>query len=182
MAEMKKPNNPGKNNPGKNNAVKKIKKEGMDGAINTLYAVKKPYSGCTLTSLVQPIDPLVGLGGQEIVPDQIHAMYPDQDQANTVANQLYEEHCNQQNMLEEKKGQVGDKIKTAIDILQNKYKENLNLAKENPKKASEYKDKIATITTQIDDLVTKLQRIEKSKKEIEKKEEKKKEKKKEDKK
>ena len=36
---------------------KKAKKESIDGAIDTLYMVKKPYSGCQLTDLVEPIDP-----------------------------------------------------------------------------------------------------------------------------
>jgi hypothetical protein len=152
---------------------KKVKKENLDGALATVYMVQKPYSGCQLTSLVQPIDPLVGLGGSEIVPDQVHGVYADQDQADVVANELYEDYCNKESMLEEKKGQVGEKIKKAIDQLEKKHKEHINLAKEDPKNASKHKEHIAKIAHQIDDLMTKLEKIEKSKKEINKDEDKK---------
>lgn len=148
---------------------KKVKKENLDGAISTLYIVKKPYAGCQLTSLVEPIDPLLGIGaGHEIVPDQVHGVYADQDQADVVANELYEAHCQQESMLEEKKGQVGDKIKKAIDQLEKKHKEHINLATQDPKNASKHKEHIAKIAHQIDDLMTKLEKIEKSKKEIKK--------------
>jgi hypothetical protein len=148
---------------------KKVKKENLDGAIETLYMVKKPYAGCQLTSLVEPIDPLLGIGaGHEIVPDQVHGVYADQDQADAVASELYEAYCAKEDMLEEKKGQVGEKIKKAIDQLEKKHKEHINLAKEDPKNASKHKEHIAKIAHQIDDLMTKLEKIEKSKKEIKK--------------
>jgi hypothetical protein len=148
---------------------KKVKKENLDGAINTLYMVKKPYAGCQLTSLVEPIDPLLGIGaGHQIVPDQVHGVYVDQDQADMIANELYEAYCKEESMLEEKKGQVGDKIKKAIDQLEKKHKEHINLAKEDPKNTSQHKEHIAKIAHQIDDLMTKLEKIEKSKKEIKK--------------
>jgi hypothetical protein len=147
----------------------KVKKENLDGAISTLYMVKKPYAGCQLTSLVEPIDPLLGIGaGHQIVPDQVHGVYADQDQADMVANELYETYCQEESMLEEKKGQVGDKIKKAIDQLEKKHKEHINLAKEDPKNTSQHKEHIAKIAHQIDDLMTKLEKIEKSKKEIKK--------------
>jgi hypothetical protein len=154
--------------------VKKIKKENLDGGISTLYMVKKPYAGCQLTSLVEPIDPLLGIGaGHEIVPDQVHGVYADQDQADMVANELYETYCQEESMLEEKKGQVGEKIKKAIDQLEKKHKEHINLSTQDPKNASKHKQHIAKITHQIDDLMTKLEKIEKSKKEIKKDEDKK---------
>lgn len=147
---------------------KKVKKENLDTGLATVYMVQKPYSGCELSSLVKPIDPLVGLEGSEVVADQVHGVFPDQDQAALVANELYEAHCAQEDMLEEKKGTVGDKIKKAIDQLEKKHKEHINLAKEDPKNASQHKEHIAKIAHQIDDLMTKLEKIEKSKKEIKK--------------
>jgi len=159
----------------KHKALKdKVKKENLDGALATVYMVKKPYAGCQLTSLVEPIDPLLGIGvGHEIVPDEVHGVYADQDQADVVASELYEAYCEKESMLEEKKGQVGDKIKKAIDQLEKKHKEHINLAKEDPKNASKHKEHIAKIAHQIDDLMTKLEKIEKSKKEIKKDEDKK---------
>lgn len=142
----------------------KVKKENVDGAIDTLYMVRKPYSGCQLTSLVQPIDPLVGLGGSEVVPDHVHAVFPDQDQAMAIAETLYEEYCTKMEALEEKKGAVTGKISSAIDALEKKRKEHVDLAKADPKNASQHKDKIAMIATKIDDLMTKLEKVERSKK------------------
>lgn len=150
---------------------KNIKKENLDQGITTLYMVKKPYAGCELTSLVQPINPLVGIGaGHEIVPDQVHGVYADQDQAASIASQLYEAYCQQEQMLEEKKGKVGDKIKKTIDHLEKKRKEHVDMVKEDPKNAAKHKEHIAKIASQIDDLMSKMERIAKSKKNVEKKE------------
>jgi hypothetical protein len=161
-----------KENPAKSSS-KMVKKEAIDGSLSQLYMVQKPYTGCQLTSLVQPIDPLVGLGGSEIVPDKVHGVFPDQDMALQVATELYEAYCDEQNMLEEKKGKVGDKLKKTIDHLEKKRKEHVDMAKEDPKNASKHKEHIAKIATQIDDLMSKMERIEKSKKNVEKADDKK---------
>ena len=42
----------------------KVKKENVDGAIDTLYMVKKPFDGCNASSLVAPLDPLQGAQDQ----------------------------------------------------------------------------------------------------------------------
>ena len=146
------------------------KKEGIDGAITDLYAVQIPYSGCTQDSLVTPFNPIQGIPSDKMSHDQIHAVYPDQEMANSAAQGLYEDYCNKEAMLEEKKSSTSDKIKKAITQLEKKHKEHINLAKEDPKNAKQHRDHIAKITSQIDDLMTKLERIEKSKKELNKKE------------
>jgi len=151
---------------------KKAKKESIDGAIDTLYMVKKPYSGCQLTDLVQPIDPLVGLGGSEIVPDHVHAVFADQDQAQSIAEGLYEEHGQKMEALEEKKNDVASKITKAIEEFEKKRKEHVDAAKADPKNASQHKDKIAMMATKIDDLMSKLEKVERSKKIEDKKEKK----------
>lgn len=159
----------------KPSSVKKVKKEGV---VEQVYAVQKPYSGCQLSSLVHPIDPLLGIGaGHEIVPDQVHGVYGDPETAQSVAQEVYEAYCKQEQVLEEKKGHTSDKIKKAIDKLEKKRKEHVDLAKEDPKNAAQHKEHIAKIATQIDDLMSKMEKIEKSKKQIEKKEDKKEEKK-----
>jgi len=150
----------------------KVKKESIDGAIDTLYMVKKPYSGCQLTDLVQPIDPLVGLGGSEIVPDHVHAVFADQDQAQSIAEGLYEEHGQKMEALEEKKNDVASKITKAIEEFEKKRKEHVDAAKADPKNASQHKDKIAMMATKIDDLMSKLEKVERSKKIEDKKEKK----------
>lgn len=145
--------------------------EQIDGALTQVFAVQKPYAGCTLTSLVKPIDPLLGIGaGHSIVPDQIHGVFADKDQAQDVANELFEMHLQKETALEEKKDTATKKIQTVIDSLEKKRKEHMDLAKENPKEASKHREHIAQLVSKIDDLMTKLEKIEKSKKQEEKQE------------
>jgi len=147
----------------------KGKKE--EGVLEQVYAVQKPYSGCQLTSLVHPIDPLVGLDGSSVVPDQVHGVYHDQDQANAVAQEVYEAYCKQEEALEEKKHKVLDKIKKTMSELEKRRSACVEAIKENPMDATKYKEEAAKHTTTIDELVNKLERIEKSKKSIDKKKE-----------
>lgn len=145
------------------------------GALSQIYAVQKPYSGCELTSLVKPIDPLLGIGaGHSIVPDEIHAVFADEDLANDIANDLFEKHMKAESALEEKKEATTKKVKSALDMLESKRKEHMDMVKEDPKNASKHRDQIAIVTEKIDDLMTKLEKIEKSKKQIVKEDDKKK--------
>jgi hypothetical protein len=139
----------------------KVKKENVDGAIDTLYMVKKPFDGCNAKSLVMPLDPLQGAQDQA---DQVHGVFPDQDQAMAIAETLYEEYCTKMEALEEKKGAVTGKISSAIDALEKKRKEHVDMAKADPKNASQHKEKIAMLATKIDDLMSKLEKVERSKK------------------
>ena len=147
----------------------KVKKENVDGAIDTLYMVKKPFDGCNASSLVAPLDPLQGAQDQA---DQVHGVFPDQDRAMAIAETLYEEYCTKMEALEEKKGAVTGKISSAIDALEKKRKEHVDMAKEDPKNASQHKDKIAMLATKIDDLMSKLEKVERSKKAKEEKKDK----------
>lgn len=148
----------------------KVKKENVDGAIDTLYMVKKPFDGCNASSLVMPIDPIQGT---QYPQDQIQGVFPDQDQAMAIAETLYEEYCSRMEALEEKKGAVTGKISSAIDALEKKRKEHVDMAKEDPKNVSQHKDKIAMLATKIDDLMSKLEKVERSKKAKEEKKDKK---------
>jgi len=142
----------------------------IDGAVTQLYAVQKPYTGCELTSLVQPIDPLFGIGaGHSLVPDQVHAVFADEPTAQKIATELYETHLEKESALEEKKDTTAKKIKTTVDALEKKRKEHMDAAKEDPKNASKHRQEIAVLANKIDDLMTKLEKIEKSKKPIEEK-------------
>jgi uncharacterized coiled-coil protein SlyX len=151
----------------KHKGLPKKVKENMDGAVDSVYAVQKPYSGCQLTSLVHPIDPLKGLEGSQIVPDQIHGVYPDQETADQVAGGLYEEYTQGVKALEEKKHKVMEKIKKTMNMLEKTRKMHVDMIKENPKDSTEHREKVAKIASQLDDLVDKLQKIERSKKEVE---------------
>ena len=145
----------------------KGKKE--EGVLEQVYAVQKPYSGCQLTSLVHPIDPLLGIGaGHEIVPQDIHGVYQDQDQAAAAAQEIYEAYCKQEEALEQKKGMVAEKIKKAMSELEKRRAVCVEAIKENPMEATKYKEEAAKHVTTLDELVSRLERIEKSKKPIKK--------------
>jgi chromosome segregation ATPase len=98
--------------------------------------------------------------------------------AMTMAEKLCKEFVDAGIMLEKKKETVVSKIKSAIDELEAQRGACVGMIKENPKESGAQKEKIAHLATRIDDLMTKLEKIEKSKKEIENKEDKKQDKKK----
>lgn len=147
---------------------KKIKEgpvaNAISGAINQVFAVQKPYAGCQLTSLVKPIDPLVGLGGSEIVPDNIHAVFPDQSAAEKVAQNLFAEYKVQREQLAEKKLKVVEKIKKTMDELEKQRKQHVDMIKENPGDVTKHRQKVAEIATKLDELVNTLERVENSRK------------------
>ena len=150
----------------------KVKEEAIGAAdtLNQVFAVQKPYSGCQLTSLVKPIDPLKGLEGSEIVPDKVHGVYPTKDVADKVAGEIFLEYQKQEQALEEKKGVTVEKIKKAMDELEKQRKQHVDMIKENPKDTQKHRGKVAELTHKIDELVGTMERIEKSKKNLDEKE------------
>jgi DNA-directed RNA polymerase specialized sigma subunit len=145
-------------------SVENNMKQNIDGSINTVFVVQKPYSGCELTSLVKPIDPLLGIGaGHEIVPEKVHGIFTDENMANKVAEDLYEIHIEEEEKLEEKKVQVERKLKTSITELEKIREENTGTLKEDPTN-SEIKEQIANLTEKINNYLETLKKISKSKK------------------
>jgi hypothetical protein len=145
---------------------KKTKKEEIEGALGDVFAVQLPYSGCQAGQLVKQFNPLSGLTGSQMVPDQIHSVFSDKDRAMAMANELYEAHCQKEAALEEKKVKVTDKLKRAMSELEKKRGDEMGMIKENPKEAGKHKEKVAHLTQKIDDLMNKLEKIELSKKEM----------------
>jgi hypothetical protein len=145
-------------------SVENNMKQNIDGSINTVFVVQKPYSGCKLTSLVKPIDPLLGIGaGHEIVPEKVHGIFTDENMANKVAEDLYEIHIEEEEKLEEKKVRVEGKLKKAITELEKIREENTGMLKEDPTN-SEVKEQIANLTEKINNYLETLKKISKSKK------------------
>ncbi len=138
-----------------------------------MYVVRKPNTTMKEGDLVMKINPLEGIQPLNIGMEDVHSVAVDATQAQEIAAEAYRKCMDEAFQLEEKKGKVGDKLKKAIDHLEKKRKEHMDMAKEDPKQASKHKEHIAKIATQIDDLMTKMEKIEKSKKEIKKDEEKK---------
>jgi hypothetical protein len=102
--------------------------------------------------------------------DQVHGVYPNKDMAMSVANQLYEAHCQAEEALEEKKIAVTEKLKKAVTELEKMRSDSMGVIKENPKEAGPHKQKVAELTGKIDELMMKLETIEMSKKQLKNKE------------
>ena len=149
---------------------KKVKKENM--GTPSMYVVRKPSGELPEADMVCEINPLEGIQPLNIGMDDVHSVHATAKDAQEIAAEAYKSYCDEALQLEEKKGKVGDKLKNVIDQLEKKRKEHIDMAKEDPKSASQHKEHIAKLATQIDDLMTKMEKIEKSKKQIEKAEDK----------
>lgn len=149
---------------------KKVKKEGVIENAR-FFGVRKPSGEIAEKDMVFEFNPLEGVQPLNINMKDVHTVATDETQAREIAAEAYSKYCNEVQALEEKKGKVGDKLKKTIDHLEKKRKEHIDMAKEDPKSASQHKEHIAKLASQIDDLMSKMERIEKSKKNVEKKEE-----------
>jgi K+/H+ antiporter YhaU regulatory subunit KhtT len=149
---------------------KKVKKENM--GVASMYLVRKPSGELSEKDMVCEFNPLEGIQPLNIGMQDVQRVTADVTQAQEIAAEAYKKYMDEVLQLEEKKGKVGDKLKKTIDHLEKKRKEHIDMAKEDPKNASQHKEHIAKLATQIDDLMSKMERIEKSKKNVEKKEDK----------
>jgi hypothetical protein len=153
---------------------KKVKNEQIEGSLGDVYAVQKPYSDCKMNSLVTPFNPMMGIPMDQMPHDQVYGVFPDKDQAMSIAEKLYKEHLMYEQALEEKKVKVTEKLKSTMSKLERARSQSMGMIKENPKEARPHKEKVANLTQKIDELMMKLEKIEMSKKAIEKKVDKKK--------
>jgi hypothetical protein len=150
---------------------KKVKKENM--GVASMYVVQEARPDMKESDLVVEFNPLEGVGSLNINMNDVHSVHHDEKEARRIAAEAYKSCMDEAFQLEEKKGKVGDKLKKTIDHLEKKRKEHVDMAKEDPKNASKHKEHIAKLATQIDDLMSKMEKIEKSKKNVEKVEDKK---------
>lgn len=150
---------------------KKVKKENVDGSILEMFAVRNPYSGCEPAQLVVSFDPIQGVPQDQLGSDDIRGVYHDRSVADSIAEQLYEEHCQYEQMIEEKKDSVVSKLKDTIQKLEKERETAMKRVMATPNTASHHRERIAKLTTRIDDLVTKLEKVNKSKKQQEEEEE-----------
>ena len=153
---------------------KKVKKEDYDPT--KMYVVLRPVDNLDAAGLIKELNPLQGLAPLNLNVEDIISVTADASQAQEIAGEAYDKYCKEVQSLEEKKGKVGDKLKKTIDHLEKKRKEHVDMAKEDPKNASQHKEQIAKLASQIDDLMSKMEKVEKSKKNVEKVEDKKKDK------
>ena len=150
---------------------KKVKKE--DYNPTKMFVVVKPSDNMDASGMIMELNPLEGIQPLNIMQDDVLDVTTDESEAQRIAAEAYGKYCSEVQALEEKKGKVGDKLKKTIDHLEKKRKEHIDMAKEDPKSSSQHKEHIAKLATQIDDLMSKMEKIERSKKNVEKKEDKK---------
>lgn len=105
---------------------KKVKKESLEGAVTEMYAIRNPYSGCQAKELVVPFDPLSGIPQDQTTPDDIRGVYYDRQMADSIAEQLYEEHVQYEQMLEKKKQLTINKLVEKIQSLEEERKGCIN--------------------------------------------------------
>lgn len=145
---------------------KKVKKEGIENEVGPIHIVRKPYPGCTQAGMVYELNPLEGLHPHGLATEDIHGMYNDEARAHQVCEGLYEDWQEGLRKVEEKKGQAVEKAKKVIDQLEKQRKQHLDMAKSDPSNASSHKEKIAVLAHKIDDLMSKMEKIEKAKKPV----------------
>jgi hypothetical protein len=148
---------------------KKSIKENMDyeNKVGSMHMVQKPFDGCNVAGMVYEIDPITGIQQHGVDAQTVHGVYSTPEEAEKVAEKLYNEHMGAMKKLEEKKGTVANKLTTAITKLEKKRKEHMDMAKANPKNAIEHKQHVSEIQAKIEGLMDKLAMVEKSKKPIE---------------
>lgn len=145
----------------------KVKKEGlMEDEVGSIHVVRKPYPTCNKAGMVYEVNPMEGLHPHGFGLEEVHGIYHDEKKAHKIAEGLYQEHVDKMQELEEKKSDVVDKIKKAIDNLESQRKGHIDAAKENPSNASGHKEHIANLAHKIEDLMSKLEAVEKSKKPV----------------
>lgn len=149
-----------------------------NASVASMYAVLEATPDMKESDLVVEFNPLQGFQPLNVGMSRVHSVFTSADEAQAIAAEAYKKCMEEASKLEEKKGKVVNEINKTIDLLEKKRKEKVDMAKGDPKTASQHKEEIAKLATQIDDLMGKMERIEKSKKPIEKKEEKKQDKKK----
>jgi uncharacterized protein YegP (UPF0339 family) len=149
--------------PKKVKKAKKAIKENYENKVGMLHIVQKPSEGCSCDKMVHQVDPIAG---HSIDPQTIHGIYSTPEEAMKVAESLYKGHMDSMKKLEEKKDTVTKKLTSAINMLEKKRKDCMNMVKENPNDAQSHKAKISEISSQIESLMDKLEKVSKSKKQI----------------
>lgn len=145
---------------------KKVKKEEV--GVKEMYLVRRPNAQMKEVDLIMKMNPLEGIQPLNIMQDDVMSVHHDESEAQRIAAEAYKKCMDEAVALEEKKDNTVNKLKKAIDKLEKKRKEHMNMVKEDPKNASSHRDDIAKITTQIDDFLSKMEKIEKSKKDTNK--------------
>lgn len=119
------------------------------------------------SNLVLSSDPITfakdwGRGAVEF--NEIHGFYLDKDEAMQVAEELLDNVYEAARQLEEKKGQVSDKLQKRIDTLHKEAEHHMKMAKKEPENAEKHRELVKALMDTIKDLQQKHKAVEGSKK------------------
>jgi hypothetical protein len=134
----------------------------------SFYVAFDPQSESEKTG-VEEYDPITfakDWGMSQFEFSDIIGMFLDEKAAQLAHDNFLRERQIAEQNLEEKKSTAVEKIKKAIDKLEKKRKQHIDAMKENPKNASQHRQHIAELAGKIDDLVTKMERVENAKKPV----------------
>lgn len=151
---------------------KKVKKEFANN-IGGCYAVLRPKRDITIEKMLKEFDPVYGITHCGLDVNDIHSVYSNLEEAQKCAETIHKEYSGKLVELESKKENVAKKITKAIEKLEAKRKEHVKMAKEDPTNAGSHRDHVAKFADQIEDLMTKLENVTRSKKDVEKQDDKK---------
>ncbi len=122
------------------------------------------YKASSLVGSYDPIDFAKDWGRGAIEFNQIYGFYYDKDEAMKVAEELIDEIYNEAKKLEEKKGEVTDKLQKRIDVLHKEAEHHMKMAKKEPENAEKHRELVKALMDTIKDLQGKHEAVEKSKK------------------
>jgi hypothetical protein len=118
-------------------------------------------------NLVRHSDPITfakdwGRGAIEF--NQIYGFYLEEQDAMNAANELLDTVYETARQLEEKKGQVTDKLQKRIDVLHKEAEHHMKMAKKEPENAEKHRELVKALMDTIKDLQGKHKAVEESKK------------------
>ena len=150
-----------------------VKKESMQentpASMVEFWTVKKPESyEQNVKDIAVPCNPFQfsDMSKAGLEPAHVHGFYHDEEEAIKEAVKLLESLYESAKALEEKKGQVADKLQKSIDALQKKAEEHLKMAKSDPAHAEQHHAEAEKAMQRIKDLRGKHKQVEESKKEL----------------
>lgn len=155
-----------------------VKKEGqvneygpVHGGDIEFYIILDPEQleneATSLGSIFRKSDPISfakdwGRGAIEF--SEIYGFYLDEEEAKAVAEELLDTIYENAKKLEEKKGQVTDKLQKRIDVLHKEAEHHMKMAKKEPENAEKHRELVKALMDTIKDLQGKHEAVEKSKK------------------
>lgn len=142
---------------------KKSVKEG-DVVCEPMYMVRKPMRGLSQDNMVMQFDPMQGITPLNVMQNDVLKVLPNEKEAQRIAAEAYNAYVNEVKALQEKKLKVIEKTKKTMDLLEKKRKSCMEMMKQNPGNVNEYRQKVAELAIKIDELVSTLERVEKSRK------------------